>query len=41
LSKQAAERLQLLGFASEVVERFGGEAAERIAASVEQKLQTL
>ena len=41
LSKQAAERLQLLGFAAEVVERFGGQAAERIAAAVEQKLQTL
>ena len=41
LSKQAAERLQLLGFAAEVVERFGGEAAQRIAAAVETKLQTL
>ena len=41
LSQQAAERLQVLGFAAEVVERFGGQAAERIAAAVEHKLQTL
>ena len=41
LSEQAARRLQLVGFAAEVVERFGGQAAERMEAAIEQKLQTI
>ena len=41
LSEQAARRLQLVGFAAEVVERFGGVVAERMAAAIEQKLQTI
>ena len=41
LSEEAAHRLQLMGFVTEVVERFGQGPTERIVATIEQKLQTI
>lgn len=41
LSEESARRLQLIGFATEVVERFGKGPTKRITDAIEQKLQTI
>jgi Fe-S cluster assembly protein SufD len=41
LSEQMARQLQLMGFAAEVVENYGGVAAERMTAAIERILQTI